>query len=141
MRCNHARYSCPSGATCQRFDLCQDVRISHSQFPATLNVRATSPSPLSNPSGDICGAILANFNIPNYCTCEGVHFPDDRYSGGGRLNCAIEMQSRVRVTMRAELMPCSTIRKPRLTFSASSDTHYSADTTIHVRRNTLWLPQ
>jgi hypothetical protein len=133
VRCTHGRYSCPSGATCQQYDKCQDLRNGHSYFPATLNLRATSPSPLSNPSGDFCGAILANYNVPNYCTCQGVHFLDDRNSGGGRLNCAIEMQSQVRVTVQAEFMPCSRIRKPRFTFSAF------ADSAITVRQNTFWL--
>jgi len=115
VRCSDARFSCPFGSTC-RPDYSCDLNGVTSAI--TLNV---DPVRSTSGAGNICGPIINNFNIPNYCTCAQVAFGDDRRSRGGRVTCLTGLPSTVVVTAQAVFMPCSSVRPSFFWFSASAD--------------------
>ncbi len=115
MRCSDARFSCPFGSTC-RPDYSCDLNGVTSAI--TLNV---DPLRSTSGAGNICGPIINNFNIPNFCQCQLVHFPDDPRSRGGRVTCLTGLPSTVVVTAQAVFMPCSSVRPSFFRFFASAD--------------------
>ena len=112
VRCSDARYSCPSASTCETGNVCLLNRVT---TPATANVDPSAASV----AGNICGAIINNFQIPNYCTCAVVAVTGEYL--GGLLTCATALPSTIRVSAKAVFVPCSKSRPPFFWFSASAD--------------------
>ena len=83
-------------------------------------------------AGPVCNAIIANYQIPNYCTCNDVNYGDDTSSRGGQINCATTLPSTVQTTAWALFMPCGRIRGPHFHFRSAA-----AGSTSNVRRDTL----
>ena len=112
VRCSDARYSCPSASTCETGNVCL---LNGVTTPATANVDPSAASV----AGNICGAIINNFQIPNYCTCAVVAVTGEYL--GGLLTCATGLPSTIRVSAKAVFVPCSKSRPPFFWFSASAD--------------------
>jgi hypothetical protein len=127
VRCGDARFSCPFRSTCsQTGNTCVLNGVTSA---ATRNVDPVSSTPVELTGSTLCGAIIRNFQLPNYCTCAQVNFGDDPRSRGGHIRCDTQLPSTVRVTAQAEFMPCSRLRPTSFTFSAS------ADNTVNVGRD------
>lgn len=112
VRCSDARYSCPAASTCQTGNVCL---LNGATTAATVNV---DPSAASIPD-NICGAIINNFQIPNYCSCAVVASTGDYL--GGMLACATALPSTITVSANAWFLPCAKSRPPSFWFSAAAD--------------------
>ncbi len=128
MRCSDARFSCPFGSTCRPDYTCDLNGVTSA---VTFNV---DPVRSTSGAGRMCGAIINNFRIPNYCTCQPVNFPSDPRSSGGLIACRTGLPSTVVVNAQAVFMPCSSARPSFFWFSAS------ADSTLNVGRDPLLPP-
>jgi hypothetical protein len=112
VRCSDARYSCPSGSTCLAGNLCD---LNGATTAARVNLDPTA----AITSDNICGAIINNFQLPNYCSCQVVASAG-KYLGGN-VSCITELPSTIRVSAKASFLPCFKSHDSLFLFSASAD--------------------
>jgi hypothetical protein len=67
--------------------------------------------------GPVCNAIINNFQLPNYCTCDAVVLNQNPSSRLGQITCRTTLPSTVAVVATALFAPCNPGFQPF--FSAS----------------------
>jgi hypothetical protein len=111
VRCNDARYSCPSSFVCSKNARC----ISNSTYSddmndvdAVVNLDAFHVAKMRDfgkglkpTSVSICGAVTRNFRLPNFCTCRDG-------GGGSEIACMIGLQTYITIGASAWFRPCAT---------------------------------
>jgi len=58
-------------------------------------------------SESICGAIINNLNLPNFCRCTETSLPNDPRSRGGTIECRVGVDSMTQLNVFATIMPCA----------------------------------
>lgn len=58
-------------------------------------------------SESICGAIVNNLNLPNFCRCTETSLPNDPRSRGGTIECRVGVDSMTQLNVFATIMPCA----------------------------------
>lgn len=104
VRCMDARFSCPHSSICAEDSKC--VYSDGNSSNAVVNLDAFQVSEIRDfgtgmkPTAfSICGAIVNNFRLPNFCTCADVRF-------GGQLSCTIGLQNFISIGASAWVLPC-----------------------------------
>jgi hypothetical protein len=105
VRCMDARFSCPHSSICAKDSKClySDGNLSN----AVVNLDAFQVSEIRDfgtgmkPAAfSICGTIVNNFRLPNFCTCADARF-------GGNLACTIGLQNFISIGASAWVLPCA----------------------------------
>ena len=104
-RCIDARFSCPSNSKCIEENKC--IFPDGNSTDAVINLDAFHVSLIRDfgtgmklTSLSICGSIVNNFRLPNFCTCQDARF-------GGQLSCTIGLQNFISIGASAWVLPCA----------------------------------
>ena len=105
VRCMDARFSCPHSSICIKDAKCAYYDGNLSDAVVNLDAfhvedmrdfgRGMKPTAFS-----ICGSIVNNFRLPNFCTCSDARF-------GGNLDCTIGLQNFISIGASAWVLPCA----------------------------------
>lgn len=105
VRCMDARFSCPHLTICAEDSKC--IYPDGNLTDAIVNVDAFQVSEIRDfgngmkPTAfSICGSIVNNFRLPNFCTCRDARF-------GGELTCTIGLQNFISIGASAWILPCA----------------------------------
>lgn len=105
VRCMDARFSCPPSSICAEDSKC--VYSYGNSTDAVVNLDAFKVSEIRDFGGgmkpaalSICGSIVNNFRLPNFCTCSDARF-------GGNLACTIGLQNFITIGASAWVLPCA----------------------------------
>jgi hypothetical protein len=105
VRCMDARFSCPYSSICAEQSKC--IYSNGSVGDAVVNLDAFHTedmrdfgSGMKSTSLSICGSIVNNFRLPNFCTCSDARF-------GGNLDCTIGLLNFVSIGASAWVLPCA----------------------------------
>jgi len=105
VRCMDARFSCPYSSSCIEDSKC--LYPDGNLTDAVVNVDAFEVSEIRDfgngmkPTAfSICGSIVNNFRLPNFCSCR-----DDRL--GGELACTVGLQNFISIGASAWILPCA----------------------------------
>jgi len=106
VRCDDARYSCPSSFICAKNARCVS-NTSNDDMDAVINIdvyrvaemrdfgKGLKPTSIS-----ICGALTRNFRLPNFCVCRDG-------GGGSEITCVIGLQTYITIGASAWFRPCA----------------------------------
>ena len=105
VRCMDARFSCPHSSICVEDSKClysdgnsSDAVVNLDAFhSAEIRDFGTGMKPTAF---SICGSIINNFRLPNFCTCADARF-------GGNLACTIGLQNFISIGASAWVLPCA----------------------------------
>jgi len=105
VRCMDARFSCPHLSICVEDSKC--LYGDGNSTDAVVNLDAFQVSEIRDfgtgmkPNAfSICGSIVNNFRLPNFCTCSDARF-------GGNLACTIGLQNFISIGASAWILPCA----------------------------------
>jgi hypothetical protein len=105
VRCMDARFSCPDSSICVEDSKC--LYSDGNSSDAVVNLDAYHVSEIRDfgigmkPTAfSICGAIVNNFRLPNFCRCADARF-------GGQLSCTIGLQNFISIGASAWVLPCA----------------------------------
>jgi len=105
VRCMDARFSCPYSSSCIEDSKC--LYSDGNLTDAVTNVDAFEVSEIRDfgngmkPTAfSICGSIVNNFRLPNFCTCRDARF-------GGELACTVGLQNFISIGASAWILPCA----------------------------------
>jgi hypothetical protein len=105
VRCMDARFSCPHSSICAEDSKC--IYPDGNSSDAVVNLDAYLVSDIRDfgngmkPTAfSICGSIVNNFRLPNFCTCSDARF-------GGNLACNIGLQNFISIGASAWVLPCA----------------------------------
>jgi len=105
VRCMDARFSCPYSSSCIEDSKC--LYPDGNLTDAVINVDAFEVSEIRDfgngmkPTAfSICGSIVNNFRLPNFCTCRDARF-------GGELACTVGLQNFISIGASAWILPCA----------------------------------
>ena len=105
VRCTDARFSCPFNSNCVDDNKC--IFMDGNITDAINNIDAFYVSSIRDfgmgmkpTSLSICGSIVNNFRLPNFCNCQDAKL-------GGNLQCTIGIQNRISIGASAWILPCA----------------------------------
>jgi hypothetical protein len=105
VRCMDARFSCHPLSICAEDSKC--IYSDGNSSDAVVNLDAFQVAEIRDfgsgmkPTAfSICGSIVNNFRLPNFCTCRDARF-------GGQLACTIGLQNFISIGASAWLLPCA----------------------------------
>ena len=105
VRCMDARFSCPPSSICAEDSKC--MYSDGNSTDAVINLDAFQVSEMRDfgtgmkPTAlSICGSIVNNFRLPNFCRCS-----DERF--GSNLACTIGLQNFITIGASAWILPCA----------------------------------
>jgi hypothetical protein len=105
VRCMDARFSCPSSSSCVEDLKC--IYPDGNSTDAVVNFDAFEVAEIRDfgigmkPTAfSICGSIVNNFRLPNFCTCRDAKL-------GGELACTVGLQNIISIGASAWVMPCA----------------------------------
>jgi hypothetical protein len=105
VRCMDARFSCPHSSICVEESKCINSNGNISDVVVNLDAFKTEEirdfgNGMKSTAFSICGTIVNNFRLPNFCTCRDARF-------GGNLECTIGLQNFVSIGASAWVLPCA----------------------------------
>ena len=105
VRCMDARFSCPASSSCIEDLKC--IYADGNLTDAVVNIDAFEVAEIRDfgvgmkPTAfSICGSIVNNFRLPNFCTCRDARF-------GGELACTVGLQNFISIGASAWVLPCA----------------------------------
>ena len=105
VRCMDARFSCPHSSICVEHSKCIYSNGNISDAVVNLDPFHTEDtrdfgSGMKPTAFSICGSIVNNFRLPNFCRCSDARF-------GGNLDCTIGLQNFISIGASAWVLPCA----------------------------------